>query len=78
MAASVSSVRVSQTELLTTEEAAARMGLRPQTLCVWRTAGRYNLPYVRCGRLIRYRPEDIDAFLRGRTQTHTGENQVEG
>lgn len=63
-------------ELLTPEQAAARMGLKPQTLAVWRTTGRYGLPYIRAGRLIRYRPEDIDAFLDGRRQTHTG--QVEG
>lgn len=67
---------VSPPELLTPEQAAARMGLRPQTLAVWRTTGRYGLPYIRAGRLIRYRPEDIDAFLDGRRQTHTG--QVEG
>lgn len=62
--------------LLTPEQAAERMGLRPQTLAVWRTTGRYGLPYVRVGRLIRYKPEDIDTFLDGRRQTHTG--QVEG
>ncbi len=70
---SISAVRVSRTELLTPRQAAERMGLRPQTLAVWRTTGRYGLPYVRAGRLIRYRPEDIDAFLAERTQTHTGE-----
>lgn len=66
---------LSPPELLTTEQAAARMGLKPQTLCVWRTAGRYDLPYIKCGRLVRYRPEDIDNFLAGRTQTHTGETE---
>lgn len=65
------------TELLTPEQAAERMGLRPQTLAVWRTTGRYGLPYIRAGRLIRYKAEDIDAFLNSRRQTHTGE-KVEG
>ena len=70
-------VSVSPLELLTPEQAAERMGLRPQTLAVWRTTGRYGLPYIRAGRLIRYRPEDIDAFLNSRRQTHTGQ-AVEG
>ena len=70
-------VSVSPLELLTPEQAAERMGLRPQTLAVWRTTGRYGLPYIRAGRLIRYRPEDIDAFLNSRGQTHTGQ-AVEG
>ncbi len=59
--------------LLTPEQAAERMGLRPQTLAVWRTTGRYGLPYIRAGRLIRYAVADIDAFLAGRRQTHTGQ-----
>ena len=70
-------VSVSPLELLTPEQAAERMGLRPQTLAVWRTTGRYGLPYIRAGRLIRYRPEDLDAFLNSRRQTHTGQ-AVEG
>ncbi|NLS92479.1 MAG: helix-turn-helix domain-containing protein [Planctomycetaceae bacterium] len=68
-------VKQTPAELLNTEQAAARMGLQPQTLCVWRTTGRYSLPYIRCGRLIRYRPEDIDAFLDSRRQTHTGQTE---
>ncbi len=59
--------------LLTPAQAAERLGVRVQTLAVWRTTGRYSLPYLRCGRLIRYKPEDVDAWLAGRRQTHTGE-----
>jgi predicted site-specific integrase-resolvase len=69
-------VSPSPAELLTPDQAAERMGLKPQTLAVWRTTGRYGLPYIRAGRLIRYAAADIDAFLAGRRQTHTG--QAEG
>jgi len=59
--------------LLTPEQAAERLGLRPQTLAVWRTSGRYALPYLKCGRLIRYKPEDVDEWLASRRVMHTGE-----
>jgi excisionase family DNA binding protein len=64
-------------ELLTPAQAAERMGLKPQTLAVWRTSGRYGLPYIRAGRLIRYAAADVDAFLSSRRVTHTGQS-VEG
>ena len=52
-----------KTSLLTTEEAAEVLGLKKKTLEIWRCTGRYNLPFVRVGRLIRYRSDDIAAWL---------------
>lgn len=60
-------------ELLTPAEAAARLGLKVGTLAVWRCTNRYPLPYYRAGRLIRYAAADVDAFLAGRRQEHTGQ-----
>ncbi len=49
--------------LLTRQEAATMLGLRPQTLAVWAMTGR-NLPYVKLGRkVVRYRREDVEAFI---------------
>ncbi|MBF0255900.1 MAG: helix-turn-helix domain-containing protein [Gammaproteobacteria bacterium] len=59
--------------LLTEAQAAEYIGTAPGTLTVWRCTGRYNLPYVKVGRFVRYRQEDLDAWLAKRTQTHTGE-----
>lgn len=59
--------------LLTTGEAAAALGLRPETLANWRVTGRYALPYVRSGRLIRYRAGDLLDWLDSRRQSHTGQ-----
>ncbi len=59
--------------LLTRAEAASYLGLKEQTLAAWATAGRYDLPFCKCGRLVRYRKSDIDAFLDRRCITHTGE-----
>lgn len=53
-------------ELLTRQEAAAYLKISVQTLASWQTTGRYNLPIVRVGRLVRYARADLDAWLAGR------------
>jgi len=55
-------------KLLTPEQAADLLNVSPGTLMVWRCTGRYNLPYVKVGRLVRYRPEDIKAFIKRRAR----------
>ena len=50
-------------ELLTRREAAAFLGVAPQTLAIWRSADRYDLPVVKVGRLSKYRREDLERFL---------------
>jgi len=55
-------------ELLTREEAAELLGIRPQTLAAWKCLGRQGPPYVRVGmRAIRYRRSDLEAWLAART-----------
>ena len=49
--------------VLTTEQAAALLQLSPSTLVLWRQKGEPELPFVRCGRRIRYMPTDLEAFL---------------
>ena len=49
--------------LLTTIEAAKVLGLPPQTLVNWRCTGRYPLPFVRVGRLIRYQVTDLTDWI---------------
>jgi excisionase family DNA binding protein len=53
-------------ELLTNEQAAAVLGVSPHTLNVWRSCGRYSLPFLRIGKLIRYRRADLDAWMDSR------------
>ena len=53
--------------LLTTTEAAKELGVTPGTLEVWRTTRRYPLPFVTCGRNVRYRMSAIRQFLESRT-----------
>ena len=54
-------------ELLDTEPAADYLGVKRHTLEVWRVTGRYNLPFVRVGRRVKYRRDHLDAFLAKRT-----------
>lgn len=58
-------------DLLTPGQAAEFIGVRAQTLAVWRTTGRYDLPFVKAGRLVRYRLADVKEWLRQRTATQT-------
>lgn len=53
--------------LLTQEQAAEILGVTPGTLSVWRCTKRYNIPYIKVGRLVRYRKSALDAFLDLRT-----------
>ena len=58
--------------LRTAAEAADYLGVREQTLAVWRSTGRYGLAFIKVGRLIKYRQSDLDAFLEKNTATQTG------
>jgi excisionase family DNA binding protein len=53
--------------LLTPPEAAAYIGVTGNTLSVWRCVGRYNIPFIKVGRLVKYRKSALDAFLDSRT-----------
>jgi excisionase family DNA binding protein len=48
-------------------QAAAYLGVEANTLAIWRCTKRYPLPYIKVGRLVRYRKSDLDAFLASRT-----------
>lgn len=64
---------VPDSTLLDQSPAAAFLGLSESALQAWRTTGRYNLPFVKVGRRIKYRLGDLRQFLESRTRTHTGE-----
>ncbi len=51
--------------------AAEYLGVSADTLAVWRCTGRYNIPFIKVGRLVKYRKSALDAFLDRRT--HGGE-----
>lgn len=54
--------------LMTPDEVAGFLGVSVETLNVWRCTKRYDLPYIKAGRLVRYRAEDVEAFVQSRLQ----------
>ena len=58
-------------KLLTPEETSDVLGINTSTLAVWRCTGRYELPFVKTGRLIRYREIDVADFIKKRTRNMT-------
>ena len=56
----------SANELLNEKQAAQHIQVAPGTLAVWRSTGRYQVPFFKVGRLVRYRLADLDAWLDSR------------
>jgi excisionase family DNA binding protein len=54
--------------LITPAEAAQLLGVTPGTLAVWRSTGRYALAFVKIGARVKYRREDLAAFITQRTR----------
>jgi predicted DNA-binding transcriptional regulator AlpA len=51
-------------DLLLDEKVVAKLlGVKPNTLSVWRTTKRYALPYVKIGSLVRYKTSEVNAFI---------------
>jgi excisionase family DNA binding protein len=59
------------TDYLTAIDVARMLGVREQTLALWRSTGRHSLPFVRVGGRVRYRRSDVDAWLTSRSGTST-------
>ena len=57
--------------LLTPAEAATALHVSADTLAVWRSTQRVSLKFVRIGRKILYRAEDVQEFIVARTGTQT-------
>ena len=56
--------------LLTATEAADILGLKTQTLAVWRCEKRSTLPFIKVGRAVRYRAADIEAYIESQREVH--------
>ena len=55
-------------DLLSIQEAADFLQLSPGTLSVWRSVGRYSLPFVKIGAKVRYRRGDLQTWLDSRVR----------
>ena len=63
----MSTAILSPSSLLTPEQAAGILGVTAGTLNVWRATRRYPLAYVKIGRKVMYRAQDIEDFAQSRT-----------
>lgn len=59
--------------LLTPDQVAAALGLSHRTLAAWRSSRRNPLPYVKVGRLVRYRLQDVNDWLQSQLHTSSAE-----
>jgi excisionase family DNA binding protein len=57
-------------ELVDEKEAAEILDTAPGTLSVWRSTGRYAIPFIKVGRRVRYRRSDLERWLESRTRTN--------
>jgi excisionase family DNA binding protein len=57
-------------DLLTEKEAAVVLGATPGTLSVWRSVGRYQIPFIKVGRSVRYSRKALLAWLESRTRSN--------
>ena len=63
---------MAKTTPMTTKEAAMELGLKPNTLEIWRVKG--NGPkYLKLNGAVRYRLEDLNEFLEGSLKNSTSE-----
>ena len=60
------------TRVLLTGEVSALLNIRPQTLAIWWCKRRYDLPFIKVGRLIRYRAADVEQWPQGRSSVSRG------
>jgi hypothetical protein len=54
---------VTEKPLTDTTGAAAILCVDPQSLANWRVNGRVAIPYIKIGRVVRYRIADLNAFI---------------
>ena len=62
-------LRPKNTDLIDEHEAAAMLDLAPGTLSVWRSTGRYNIPFIKIGRKVRYSRTALNAWIESRTRS---------
>jgi predicted site-specific integrase-resolvase len=65
------------TKLLTAEQVSEILGVNPHTLAVWRCTGRYNLPYIKAGRLVRYCENEVAAFINRSTKKSSSNEEYD-
>jgi len=58
-------------KLLTPSDVSELLGVSIGTLEVWRSTNRYHLPYIKVGRSVRYKRDDVREFIESRRRLQT-------
>ena len=67
---SISEIVQRSRDLLDEKKAAEFLDVAPGTLSVWRSTGRYKIPFIKIGHLVRYRRTDLESWLESRTRAN--------
>lgn len=67
-ASSIAEIIRLKTDLVDENAAAEILDVTPGTLSVWRSTGRYALPFIKVGRKVRYSRAALEAWLSDRTR----------
>ncbi|MHB1245996.1 MAG: helix-turn-helix domain-containing protein [Sulfuriferula sp.] len=62
-------LRPKNPDLVDETEAATILDVSPGTLSVWRSSGRYCVPFLKIGRKVRYSRKALDVWLESRTRS---------
>lgn len=63
-------IRPQSGDLLDELAAAEVLDVKPGTLSVWRSTGRYGIPFIKVGRKVRYSRAALQAWLETRTRSN--------
>jgi excisionase family DNA binding protein len=59
----MTTVNMNPDQLITRRQAAEFLGCKENTLAVWATNQRYDLPFYKVGRLVKYKLSDLENFI---------------
>jgi len=65
-------------ELLNTRQASKILGLEYKSLSNSRNTGTGpKIPYIKIGRVVRYKLSELEAYIESHTYNHTGESKLD-
>ncbi len=59
--------------LLTTKQVAKKLSVSPNTLRVWRSTKRLDIPYYKVGSCVRYLDDDVNNYIKAHRHAALGE-----
>ena len=63
-------MKFTEKDLINERAAAEFLGVSPGTLSVWRSTGRWAIPFIKVGGSVRYKRIDLERWLESRTRSN--------